>query len=123
MIKVYDYLRSIVSTLSDTREYQKCDFSILCDKYLLIVDRNTFCGRFLYVSLANNTDSIKLYFENIAELWLYHITITTNLRMKLSMKSQEFFINGNTNSQEHKRNIYYNYSLERTDVPTRNKIT
>lgn len=39
------------------------------------------------------------------------------------MKSQEFFINGNTDPQEYKSNTYYNYGLERIDVATRNKNT
>lgn len=38
------------------------------------------------------------------------------------MKAQEFFINGNTEPQEYKGNDYYNYSLERTSMSTRNKI-
>lgn len=122
-MKVYDYVRSIISTLQNPSEYERCDFSILCDKYPLMIGRTTFRGRVLYISLANSNNSIKLYPNKIAELGMNYITITSNLRRRLSVKSQEFFINGNTDPQEYKGNTYYNYSLERTDVATRNKIT
>ena len=88
-----------------------------------MIGRNTFRGKVLYISLANNNNSIKLYPDKIAELGLEHITIISNLRRRLSVKSQEFFINGNTDPQEYKGNTYYNYSLERIGVATRNKIT
>lgn len=118
-LKVYDFVNSLISTLP---EFNNCDFSILCDKYPIQSNKNTFRARVLYIILSSNNKTYKLYPDKIAELGLEYITITTNLRRKLSMNFQEFFINGNTIPQEYKGNNYYNYSIERVNIPTKNKI-
>lgn len=125
-LKVYDFVNSLISTLP---EFNNCDhpsteldFSILCDKYPIQSNKNTFRARVLYIILSSNNKTYKLYPDKISELGLEYITITTNLRRKLSMNFQEFFINGNTIPQEYKGNNYYNYSIERVNIPTKNKI-
>ena len=121
--KVYDYINTLISVLPDPEKYRNCDFSILCEKFPLMMNTNSFRAKVLYISLKNNiSETMTIYPDKITEIGLENITITTNLRRRLSMKTQEFFINGNTEPQEYKGNDYYNYSLERTSMSTRNKI-
>lgn len=121
--KVYDYINTLISVLPEPEKYRNCDFSILCEKFPLMMNTNSFRAKVLYISLKNNiSETMTIYPDKITEIGLENITITTNLRRRLSMKTQEFFINGNTEPQEYKGNDYYNYSLERTSMSTRNKI-
>lgn len=118
--KVYDYVNNLISTLP---EFTTCDFSILCEKYPIMLHQNNFRARVLYISLTNKEHTERIYPDKLADLGLEYILITTNRRRTLSMKSQEFFINGNTTPQEYKGNTYYNYSIEKADSNTKNKIT
>ncbi len=121
--KVYDYINTLISVLPEPEKYRNCDFSILCEKFPLMMNTNSFRAKVLYISLKNTiSETMTIYPDKITEIGLENITITTNLRRRLSMKTQEFFINGNTEPQEYKGNDYYNYSLERTSMSTRNKI-
>ena len=121
--KVYDYINTLISVLPEPEKYRNCDFSILCEKFPLMMNTNSFRAKVLYISLKNTiNETMKIYPDKIIEIGLENITITTNLRRRLSMKTQEFFINCNTEPQEYKGNDYYNYSLERTSMSTRNKI-
>lgn len=118
-LKVYDFVNCLSFTVP---EFDNCDFSILCDRYPIQLNKNTFRARVLYIIISSSNKTYKLYPDEIAELGLEHITITTNLRRKLSTNYQEFFINGNTTPQEYKGRTYYNYSIEKVNIPTKNKI-
>ena len=121
-MKVYEYINSLLSVMNNN-DFHECDFSILCEKYPIMTSNNSFRARVLYVSLTNRSNNtMKFYPDKLTELGLDYVTITTNLRRRLTMKAQEFFINGNTEPQEYKGNNYYNYSLEKTSMITRNKI-
>ena len=121
-LKVYDYVNNLISTLPQINN-STCDFSILCEKYPIMVHNNTFRARVLHVVLTNKEHTERIYPDKLTDLGLAYILITTNYRRTLSIKSQEFFVNGNTTSQEYKGNTYYNYSIEKANVSTKNKIT
>ena len=121
--KVYEYVNNLISMLPEPEKFRNCDFSILCEKFPLMMNMNNFRAKVLYISLKNtNNETLKFYPDKITELGLENITITTNLRRRLTMKAQEFFINGNTEPQEYKGNDFYHYSLERTSMFTKSKI-
>ena len=120
-LKVYDYVNNLISTLSKLNN-STCDFSILCDKYPIIIHNNNLRARVLYVVLTNKEHTERIYPDKLTDLDLDYILITTNCRRTLSIKSQEFFINGNTISQESQGHTYYNYSIEKVNASTKNKI-
>lgn len=91
--KVYDYINTLISVLPEPEKYRNCDFSILCEKFPLMMNTNSFRAKVLYISLKNTiSETMTIYPDKITEIGLENITITTNLRRRLSMKTQEFFI-------------------------------
>ena len=99
-LKVYDYVNNLISTLPKFN-VSTCDFSILCKKYPIMIHNNNFSARVLYVVLTNKEHTERIYPDKLTDIDLDYILITTNYRRTLSIKSQEFFINGNTISQEY----------------------
>ena len=122
-MKVFEYVNNLIQLLQDPNKFNDCDFSILCDKYPVLIGRNSFRARVLYVSLKNKEGEIKrLYPDKLKELDFEYINITSNLRRRISMNLQEFFINGNTELQEYKENSYFNYSIEKANPETKKII-
>ena len=76
-MKVYEFINCLISTLSVSEKYEKCNFAILCDKFPIIVGKGSFRARVLYVSL-NSTE--RIYYDRLKELGLEYITITANVR-------------------------------------------
>ncbi|WP_289705145.1 hypothetical protein [Bacteroides acidifaciens] len=80
-----------------------------------------YLAKVLYVSLQNGTETIRFYPNKLKEN-LEFVKLTSNSRRKLSVNMQEFFVNGNTEKQEYKEYPYYNYSIERTNINTKDLI-
>ena len=118
-MKVYEYINSLLSMLNNNNENKVYDFSILCEKYPIMVSKGSFRARVLYVTLSNNE---RFYPDKLTEIGLEYITVTSNVRRRITMNAQEFWINGNTERQEYKGNEYYNYSIERTNNETKKMV-
>ena len=121
--KVYEYVCNLIATLPNPNDFTNCDFSILCEKYPILLHRNNFRARVLYISLTCNEHTERIYPDKLSELNLEYITITTNHRRTISMRTQEFFVNGNTTPRDYKGYIYFDYSFEKVNSSTKNKIT
>ena len=52
-MKVFEYINNLISLLQDPNKFNDCDFSILCDKYPVLLGENSFKAPVLYVSLKN----------------------------------------------------------------------
>lgn len=120
--KVYDYVNSLISLLAEPEDFKKCNFAILCEKYPIHLQVNTYSARVLYVSLENGKETLRLYPDKLKEYNLEYIKLSTNIRRILSPNSEEFFVNGDTEEHEYKDCIYYNYSIENASKQTKTLI-
>ena len=127
-MKVYEYVNSLLSMLNNNNDNKVYDFSILCEKYPIMVSKGSFRARVLYVTLAprltlgEQANNERFYPNKLTEIGLEYITVTSNVRRRITMNAQEFWINGNTERQEYKGNEYYNYSIERTNNETKKMV-
>ena len=127
-MKVYEYINSLLSMLNNNNDNKVYDFSILCEKYPIMVSKGSFRARVLYVTLAprltlrEQANNERFYPNKLTEIGLEYITVTSNVRRRITMNTQEFWINGNTERQEYKGNEYYNYSIERTNNETKKMV-
>ena len=120
--KVYEYINTLISLSSKPDEFSKCNFAILCDKFPFSLKKSLYLARVLYVSLQTNTETIRFYPDKLKEMNLENIYLTSNSRRKLSINMHEFFVNGNTEKHEFKECPYYNYSIEKTNINTKDLI-
>lgn len=120
--KVYDYVNSLISLLAEPEDFKKCNFAILCEKYPINLKLNIFTARVLYVSLENGKQTLRFYPDKLKEYNLEYIMLTTNMRRIITVNFEEFFVNGDTEEQEYKDCIYYNYSIENTSKQTKTLI-
>ena len=119
---VYEYINTLVALLPKPDEFAQCNFAILCDKFPFNLKNSLYLAKVLYVSLQNDTETIRFYPNKLKEMSLEFVKLTSNSRRKLSVNMQEFFVNGNTEKQEYKEYPYYNYSIERTNINTKDLI-
>ena len=120
--KVFDYVNNVISLLENPEDYDKCDFSILCDKYPIQNTRNKYLAKVLYISLKSEKGVKRLYPDKIQKYNIEYIILSTNSRRRLNDKMNEFFINGNNELQQYKENDFYNYSIELTSKKTKELI-
>ena len=121
--KVYDYINNVISLLDNPEDYAKCDFSILCDKYPIQTHRNNYLAKVLYISLKSEKGITRLYPNKIKEYEIEHVILNSNSRRRLNGKMNEFFVNGNNETQTYKENDFYNYSIELTSNKTKELIS
>lgn len=123
--KVYDYVNNIISLLSlnnKSEDFKKCNFAILCDKYPIQSSFKNYLAKVIYISIQTKKNTLRLYPNNIKELDMEYIIVSTNARRNLSSKMNEFFINGNTEEQDYNDYKFYNYSIERIDAKTKELV-
>ena len=114
--KVYDYINSLIDMLDESEKFKQCDFSILCDRYPIPSGKATYKAKVLYISLKNKENEFKrLYHDKIVELGLEYITLTSNVRRRISTNSLEFFAEGSNEEQSFKDYKYYNYSIRKVN--------
>ena len=114
--KVYDYINSLIEMLDESEKFKQCDFSILCDRYPIPSGKATYKAKVLYISLKNKDNAFKrLYYDKIVELGLEYITLTSNVRRRISTTSIEFFVEGSNEEQSFKEYKYYNYSIRKVN--------
>ena len=114
--KVYDYINSLIEMLDESEKFKQCDFSILCDRYPIPSGKATYKAKVLYISLKNKDNAFKrLYYDKIVELGLEYITLTSNVRRRISTNSLEFFAEGSNEEQSFKEYKYYNYSIRKVN--------
>ena len=119
---VYEYINTLISLLPKPDGFAKCNFAILCDKLPFNLKNSLYLAKVLYVSLQNDTETIRFYPNKLKEMNLEYVKLTSNSRRKLSANMHEFFVNGNTEKHEFKECPYYNYSIERTNINTKDLI-
>ena len=114
--KVYDYINSLIEMLDESEKFKQCDFSILCDRYPIPSGKATYKAKVLYISLKNKDNEFKrFYHDKIVELGLEYITLTSNVRRRISTTSIEFFVEGSNEEQSFKEYKYYNYSIRKVN--------
>ena len=121
-LKVYDYINYLIEVLPMPEDYQKCDFSILCERYPVNTGMSNWLCTVLYVSLDNQKEKIRFYPDQLKEYGLEKVIITSNLRRKITIRMKEFFINGNTIKQTYNEYPYYNYSIDYTTKTTQDRV-
>ena len=115
-MKIYEYINSLISLLPNPTDYKLCDFTLLCERYPINIGKGTYLTRVLYISLTNSDKKItRLYPNQLKDMNLEHVILTSNLRRRINTNSQEFFVNGNTEEQTFKEHSFYNYSIEKVD--------
>ena len=119
---VYEYINTLISLLPKPDGFAKCNFAILCDKLPFNLKNSLYLAKVLYVSLQNDTETIRFYPNKLKEMNLEYVKLTSNSRRKLSANMHEFFVNGDTEKHEFKECPYYNYSIERTNINTKDLI-
>lgn len=120
--KVFEYINNVISILDEPEKFEKCDFSILCDKYPIQTNKNMYLAKVLYISLKSKKDVCRLYPDKIQENNLEHVILTTNSRRRLSDKMNEFFVNGSNEEQFYEEHSFYNYSVELANKMTKDII-
>lgn len=123
--KVYDYINSIITFLSidnKSEDFKKCNFAILCDKYPIQSGFKNYLAKVIYISIKTKKNTFRLYPNNIKDLDMEYIVVSTNARRNLNSKMNEFFINGNTEEQDYNDYKFYNYSIERIDTKTKELV-
>ena len=123
--KVYDYVNSIISLLSlnnKSENFKKCNFAILCDKYPIQSGFKNYLAKVIYISIKTEKNTLRLYPDNIKELDMEYIILSSNTRRNLNSKMNEFFINGNTEEQDYNDYKFYNYSIERINTRTKELV-
>ena len=83
--KVYDYINSLIDMLDESEKFKQCDFSILCDRYPIPGGKSAYKAKVIYTWLKNKDNEFKrFYHDNIVELGLEYITLTSNVRRRIS---------------------------------------
>ncbi len=132
-LRVYEYINSLISLLPNPDEYQKCDFTLLCERFPININKGTYLVRVLYISLISkslssesetNSDkkTIRIYPNQLKDMNLEHVILTSNLRRRININSFETFVNGNTDVQTFKEHSFYNYSIERVNKSNQEMI-
>ena len=122
-LKIYEYINSLISLLPKPDDFKLCDFTLLCEKYPINVGKGTYLTHVLYISLTNSDKKItRLYPNQLKDMNLEHVILTSNLRRRINTNSQEFFVNGNTELQTFKEHSFYNYSIEKVDKSNKEMI-
>ena len=120
--KVFDYINTLISLLPNPSEYKHCNFSLLCDKYPITVNKSIYRAKVLYISLNIADKYTRLYPDKLNEMGLDTVLLTSNQRRRITTNMQEFFVNGNTEEQVYKEAQYYNYSIEKANANTKELI-
>ena len=121
--KVFDYINNVISLLESPEDFVKCNFSILCDKYPIHTTSNKYLAKVLYISLKTDKLVKRLYPDKIKEYEMEYIILNSNSRRRLNYKMNEFFVNGNNETQTYKENDFYNYSTELASSKTKELIS
>ena len=121
-LNVYEYINTLVALLPKPDGFAQCNFAILCDKFPFNLKNSLYLARVLYVSLQNGSETIRFYPNKLKEMDLEFVKLSSNSRRKLSANMREFFVNGNTEKREYKGCPYYNHSIERTNINTKDLI-
>ena len=122
-LKIYEYINSLISLIPNPDDFKSCDFTLLCEKFPINVGKGTYLTRVLYISLSNKDKKItRLYPNQLKDMSLEHVILTSNLRRRINTNSQEFFVNGNTEEQVFKEHSFYNYSIEKVDKSNKEMI-
>ena len=122
-LRVYEYINSLISLLPNPDEYQKCDFTLLCERFPINIGKGTYLVRVLYISLTNSDKKItRIYPNQLKDMNLEHVILTSNLRRRININSFETFVNGNTDVQTFKEHSFYNYSIEKVDKSNKEMI-
>ena len=121
--KVFDYINNVISLLESPEDFVKCNFSILCDKYPIQTNTNKYLAKVLYISLKTDKLVKRLYPDKIKEYEMEYIILNSNSRRRLNYKMNEFFVNGNNETQTYKENDFYNYSIELPSSKTKTLIS
>ena len=120
-LRVFEYINNLISLLENPDDFNKCDFTLLCEKYP-IINKSSFIAKVLYISLQTPDKTIRFYPDKIKEMGFEHIVLTSNTRRRINCNSLEFFVNGNTEKQVYKEHEYYNYSIERINKTNRDML-
>ena len=121
--KVFDYINNVISLLESPEDFVKCNFSILCDKYPIQTNTNKYLAKVLYISLKTDKLVKRLYPDKIKEYEMEYVVLNSNSRRRLNYKMNEFFVNGNNETQTYKENDFYNYSIELPSNKTKTLIS
>ena len=121
--KVFDYINNVISLLESPEDFVKCNFSILCDKYPIQTNTNKYLAKVLYISLKTDKLVKRLYPDKIKEYEMEYIILNSNSRRRLNYKMNEFFVNGNNETQTYKENDFYYYSIELPSNKTKTLIS
>ncbi len=117
---VYDYVNELRAKCAPNTK--QCNFSILCDKYPMKAGEWSYLGKVLYVSIKIKDKCHRFYPDKLKELDLDSIFIKPNSRRKITEDFEEFYINGNTTTQEYQGIKYYNYSIAAAPTSHKPKI-
>ena len=52
--KVFEYINNVISILDEPEKFEKCDFSILCDKYPIQTNKNMYLAKVLYTHYSHD---------------------------------------------------------------------
>lgn len=131
-MRVYEYINSLISLLPQPDEFKLCDFTLLCEKYPINIGKGTYLAHVLYISLISqssssqseksNDNSIRIYPNQLKEMNLEKVVLTSNIRRRINTNSPEFFVNGNNEEQIFKEHSFYNYSIEKVDKSNKEMI-
>lgn len=121
-MRVYEYINSLISLLPQPDEFKLCDFTLLCEKYPINIGKGTYLAHVLYISLKSNDNSIRIYPNQLKEMNLEKVVLTSNIRRRINTNSPEFFVNGNNEEQIFKEHSFYNYSIEKVDKSNKEMI-
>lgn len=121
--KVFDYVNNVISLADKPEDFTKCNFAILCEKYPIQTNRNNYLAKVIYISLQSEKDTWRIYPDKIKEFDIEHVILTTNSRRRLHYKMNEFFVNGDNETQQYNENEFYNYSIELASNKTKTLIT
>ena len=80
-------------------------------------------AKVIYISLQSEKDTWRIYPDKIKEFDIEHVILTTNSRRRLHYKMNEFFVNGDNETQQYNENEFYNYSIELASNKTKTLIT
>ena len=120
-LRVFEYINNLISLLENPDDFNKCDFTLLCEKYP-IINKSSFIAKVLYISLQTPDKTIRFYPDKIKEMGFEHVVLTSNTRRRINCNSLEFFVNGSSIEQNYSGYRYYNYSIENTSKKTREMI-
>ena len=76
--------------------------------------KTAYKDKILYISLKNKKGEFKrIYYDKISEMNIEYITLTSNVRRRISTNQLEFFVEGSNEAQTFKEYKYYNYSIRK----------